>query len=99
MPPSRMALIGLMWPAAGVTATRPTTMPVAAPTAVTLPLRIRSSSVHTTSAAAGASMVVANASAAAGVAPSAEPALKPNHPNQSSPAPRSANGTLCGRNA
>ena len=74
-------------------------MPVAAPTAVTLPLRIRSSSVQTTSAAAGASIVVAKASAAAGVAPSAEPALNPNQPNHSRPAPSSANGTLCGRKA
>ena len=33
MPPRMIALIGPMKPAAGVTATRPTTMPVAAPTA------------------------------------------------------------------
>ena len=35
-----MAFIGLMKPAAGVTATRPTTMAVAAPTAVAFPCRI-----------------------------------------------------------
>ena len=31
------------------------------------------------------------------LAPSAEPALKPNQPNHSSPAPSITNGTLCGR--
>ena len=40
-----------------------------------------------------------SASAASGVAPSAEPALNPNQPNQSSPAPSKVNGTLCGRKA
>jgi len=39
--------------------------------------------------AAGASMVFTNASAADALAASALPALKPNHPNQSSPAPSS----------
>ena len=62
MPPSSSALVGLTWPAAGVMATRPTTMAVAAPTAVALPPRARSSSVHTVSVAAGASIVVTNAS-------------------------------------
>ena len=78
-------------------ATRPTTIPVAAPTAVALPVRERSSSVHTTSVAAGASMVLVKASAAMPLAASALPALKPNQPNHSSPAPSSVNGTLWGR--
>src|SRR3954462_14992850 len=91
-----MAFIGLMNPAAGVTATRPTTIAVAAPTAVGLPERIMSRKVQTTSVAAGASMVVTNARPAIGLAASALPALKPNQPNQSSPAPSSTNGTLCG---
>src|SRR5690242_14453571 len=85
-----------MKPAAGVTATRPTTIAVAAPTAVGLPDRVASSNVHTTSVAAGASIVVTNASPAMGLAASALPALKPNQPNQSRPAPSSTNGTLCG---
>ena len=78
-------------------ATSPTTIAVAAPTAVALPVRKRSSSVQTTSVAAGASMVFANARPAMPFAASALPALKPNQPNQSRPAPSSTNGTLCGR--
>ena len=40
-----------------------------------------------------------NASAAEALAPRALPALNPNQPNQSSPAPSSVKGTLCGRMA
>src|SRR4029453_17311989 len=96
MPPSAMALIGPMKPAAGVTATRPTTIAVAAPTAVGLPLRSASRNVQTTSVAAGASIVVTNARPAMPFAATALPALNPNQPNQSRPAPSSVNGTLCG---
>src|SRR5688572_8414517 len=96
MPPSSSALIGLMNPAAGVTATRPTTIAVAQPTAVGLPERIRSRKVQTTSVAAGASIVVTNARPAIGPATSALPALNPNQPNQSRPEPSSTNGTLWG---
>src|ERR671910_2530205 len=95
--PSAIALIGPTKPAAGVTATRPTTIAVAHPTAVGLPERIMSRKVQTTSVAAGASIVVTNARPAIGLAATALPALKPNHPNQSRPAPRSTVGTLCGR--
>src|SRR3954463_2573398 len=98
MAPSAMALIGLMKPAAGVIATSPTTIAVAPPTAVTLWFRVMSSSVQTTSVPIGARNVVVNASAADGLAASALPALKPNHPNQRSPAPSSVNDTLCGSN-
>src|SRR5687767_30580 len=97
MPPRSRALIGLMNPAAGVTATRPTTMAVAQPTAVGLPERIMSRKVQTTSVAAGAIIVVTKARPAIGLAARALPELKPNHPNQSSPEPSSTNGTLCGR--
>src|SRR5919106_4128947 len=97
MAPRMMALIGLMNPAAGVTATSPTTIAVAAPTAVGLPERIMSRKVHITSVAAGASIVVTNARPAIGLAATALPALKPNQPNQSRPAPSSTNGTLWGR--
>ena len=48
-----------------------------------------SRNVQTTSVAAGASIVVTNARPAIGLAASALPALKPNHPNQSRPAPSS----------
>src|SRR5215207_10448017 len=93
-----MALIGLTNPAAGVMATSPTTIAVAPPTAVTFWLRVMSSSVHTTSVPIGARNVVVNARAAEGLAARALPALKPNQPNQSNPAPSRVNGTLCGRN-
>src|SRR4029079_14487163 len=94
MAPSAIALIGLMNPAAGVMATRPTTIAVAAPTAVGLPDRIASRKVHTTSVAAGASIVVTKARPAIGLAASALPALNPNQPNQSRPAPSRTKGTL-----
>src|SRR5678815_1566485 len=97
MPPSRIAFIGLMNPAAGVTATSPTTMAVAQPTAVALFERIMSRNVQTTSVAAGASIVVTNARPAIGLAATALPALQPNHPNHSRPEPSRTNGTLCGR--
>src|SRR3954447_6691202 len=97
MAPRSIALIGPMNPAAGVTATSPTTIAVAAPTAVGLPDRVASRKVHTTSVAAGASIVVTNARLAMPFAASALPALNPNHPNHSRPAPSSVNGTLCGR--
>ena len=74
-------------------------MPVAPPTAVARFVRHKSSRVHTIIVAAGASIVVVNASAAEALAPSADPALKPNQPNHRRPAPSSVNGTLCGRNA
>src|SRR4029450_13423487 len=72
-----------MKPAAGVIATRPTTIAVAAPTAVGLPDRIRSRKVHMTSVAAGASIVVTQARPAIGPATSALPALNPNQPKHS----------------
>ena len=80
-----------------MTATRPTTIAVAPPTAVTFPVRSRSISVHASSVAAGANSVFVKARAAVGLAASALPALKPNQPNQSSPAPSTVNGTLWGR--
>src|SRR3954471_5275473 len=86
-----------MYPAAGVIATSPTTIAVAAPTAVGLRDRAASRNVHTSSVAAGASIVVTNARPAMGLAASALPALNPNHPNQRSPEPSSVSGTLCGR--
>src|SRR6478609_9091916 len=92
-----MAFIGLMKPAAGVMATRPTTIAVAQPTAVGLPERIRSRNVQTTSVPAGASIVVTKARPAIGLAARALPALKPNQPNQRRPAPSMTVGTLCGR--
>src|SRR6185437_13710041 len=84
------------YPAAGVIPTNPTTAPVAAPTAVILPVRIRSSAAHMTKAAAAAAFVLTKARVAMPFAASAEPALNPNQPNQRIPAPTSTQGTLCG---
>ena len=80
-------------------ATSPTTIPVAAPTAVNFPVRERSRSIQTESVAIGASIVLTKARAADAFAASALPALKPNQPNQSSAVPSRTNGTLCGRRA
>ena len=49
-----------------------------------------------TSAVAAAVLVFVNASAASPFAASADPALNPNQPNQSRPAPSSTSGTLWG---
>jgi len=62
-----------------------------------LPVRSRSIIVHTIRVAAGAKRVFVKARAALGLAPRALPALNPNQPNQSSPAPSTVNGTLWGR--
>ena len=48
-------------------------------------------------AAAVATWVLTSATAAMPLAPSAEPALKPNQPNHSRPAPSITSGRLCGR--
>src|SRR2546430_17351806 len=85
-----------MYPAAGVMPTRPTTSPVAAPTAVAFPVRSRSRHTHATSAVAAAVFVFVNARAASPFAASADPALNPNQPNHNSPAPSSTSGTLWG---
>src|SRR5262245_10617071 len=99
MTPSHTALSGAMKPAAGVTATSPTTAPVATPTVVGRPVLRRSISIQTSSVAAGASSVFTNACAATGPDDSALPPLNPNQPNHNSAAPRMTYGTLWGRNA
>ena len=47
-------------------------------------------------AAAEAVLVFNNASVAVELAASADPALNPNHPNQSNPAPNNTKGILAG---
>src|SRR5574341_1202735 len=83
-------------PAAGVIATRPATAPEAAPSIDGLPLNSHSRNVQESTAHAVARNVLMNASAAALPASSAEPALKPNQPTQSSAAPAIVSGRLCG---
>ena len=77
-------------------ATIPATAPEARPTPETLPWRMSSMRAQVAAAAAGAKKVLAKAKAASPLAASALPPLKPSQPNQSSPAPRMAKGTLCG---
>ena len=61
-----------------------------------LAVRIFSTTIQASSAAAGAASVLMNAIAAVPSAASSEPALKPNQPNHRRPAPRSTKGGLCG---
>src|SRR3546814_15658036 len=85
--PRTMAPNGPELPAAGVTATRPATMPEQKPRAEALcPLR-RSATIQESPAAAVATKVFIIARAAEPLASSAEPALKPNQPTQSRPVP------------
>jgi hypothetical protein len=84
-------------PQAGVMATSPDTAPDAAPSVVAWPSRSLSMMIQPSSAQAVAVLVFMNAMPASWPADSAEPALNPNQPNHSRPAPSSTNGTLCGR--
>jgi hypothetical protein len=85
-----------MKPQAGVMATRPATAPEEAPTRVGLPLRSHSTIAQPTRPAAVATWVLTKATAVVLSTVSSEPALKPNQPNHSRPAPRATSGTLCG---
>jgi hypothetical protein len=70
-----------------VIATRPTTAPVHDPSAEGFSPRILSNNIQDNMAEAEAMWVVMKACDASGDADSAEPALKPNHPNHSRPVP------------
>ncbi len=76
-----------MKPAAGVIATNPTTAPIQVPIALGFLPLTASNIIHVNAAAAEAVVVVASAFAANKLAPKADPALKPNQPNQSKPVP------------
>src|SRR2546428_7563791 len=93
----RRAGMGATNPDAGVMATSPATAPLAAPRTVGFPLPIHSANIHARHAAAVAVFVATKALVASALAASALPALKPNHPNQSSAAPVSTNRKVCGR--
>src|SRR6185436_16669017 len=77
-------------------ATSPATAPVIMPSTVGLDASCQSSSAHVSPAAAVATCVTTNALVASPPDASALPALNPNQPNHSSPAPSTANGRLCG---
>ncbi len=79
-------------------ATRPATAPEAKPRVVACPSRSRSTRTQPSAAVAVATWVLVKASAARPFAASADPALKPNQPNHSRPAPSMTNGRLCGLN-
>ncbi|MNE59809.1 hypothetical protein D3C80_1549270 [compost metagenome] len=83
-------------PAAGVIATSPTTAPMHAPKAETFLPLILSKKTQVSMAEAEATVVVAKAIAAVPLAAKAEPALKPNQPNQSIPVPNKTKGILAG---
>ena len=78
-----------MKPPAGVIATQPTMIAVAAPIAVTLRPRIRSRANQTIRVQAGQSSVLVKASTLASPVEKPLPPLKPNQPNHSRPAPSS----------
>src|SRR4030043_1519267 len=84
-----MTIAPLMFtnPAAGVIATRPATAPEASPRTVGFFVCIHSVNIHDIAAIAVAVLVLIKAAPARPFAANAEPALNPNHPNQSSPAP------------
>src|SRR5204863_234042 len=79
--PIAIAAIGPTKPAAGVMPTSPATRPEATPSMVTLPMRSCSIRPHDRAPAAAATCVLTKASDASPPDASAEPALKPNHPN------------------
>src|SRR5919108_4118360 len=83
-------------PEAGVMATSPATAPDAAPSTVGLPRLAHSVNIQPSAAAAAPVLVAVNALAASPLASSALPALKPNQPNHSRPAPITVMGRLCG---
>src|SRR3954454_21171170 len=95
--PMAIEPIGLTNRQAGGIATRPATAPDAAPSVVALPSRSLSTPSQASIAAAVAVLVLMKAKPERVSAASSEAALKPNQPNHSRPAPRSTNGTLCGR--
>src|SRR4051794_39190400 len=91
-----MAEVGLTKPAAGVIATRPATAPAAAPSTLGWPLCAHATVTQVSAPIAAAVFVVTKATEARPFAASALPALNPNQPNQSKPAPRTVIVRSCG---
>src|SRR6202171_175588 len=94
--PITSAAPGLTKPDAGVIATSPATAPEIAPSALGFPLRNHSAPPQPTTAAAAAKCVATNALVARPPAPSALPALNPNHPTHRRHAPMKLSTMLCG---
>src|SRR2546427_8276135 len=89
--------IGPTYREAGVIATRRQTAPSATPTAEGFFFLTQSVSIQLTAAPAAARFVTTSALTASSFALRALPALKPNHPNHSTEAPRITYGMLFGR--
>src|SRR5690242_15317235 len=85
--PIIIAGIGPTKPEAGVIATKPATAPLAAPSTVGFPTHSHSAITQESVAAAAPRLVATNAETASPLAATALPALKPNHPTHSKPAP------------
>src|SRR3954453_20607631 len=92
------APVGSTQPDAGVIATRPATAPETMPSTDGLPRAAHSANIQASAAAAVAICVTAIAMPAAVPAETADPALKPNQPTQSSEAPITERTRLCGAN-
>src|SRR5512137_2150563 len=90
-----IAARGVTNPAAEVMAASPATAPVTIPRAEGA-LSRQERSIQVVAAAAAEVLVVTKALAAMPLAARADPALKPNHPNQSRAAPMTVVGILCG---
>src|SRR5262245_5350239 len=84
------------YPATGVMVASPAIVPVATPSAVGFPRWAHSISIHTTVAVEAAMWVATKAPIAWAFAPKELPALNPNQPNQSRPAPSIVRGRLWG---
>src|SRR5215467_14217885 len=93
--PIQNAPTGPTKPEAGVIATRPATAPEQMPTTVGLPFSAHSTSIQVNPATAVAICVTSMAMPACIPAVTAEPALKPNQPTQSSEAPMKVRTILC----
>src|SRR5438093_8627113 len=91
-----IAASGVTKPEAGVIATSPATQPIEAPSTLGLPLCSQLIVSQVSAAIAAAVLVTTKAETASPFAASAEPALKPNQPNQSSAAPRTVIVASCG---
>ena len=85
--PMMIAPLMFTKPAAGVIATSPPTAPDARPSTVGFPECIHSTTIQAMAATAVAVFVLMNAAPARPLAARADPALNPNQPNHSRPAP------------
>src|SRR5260370_87888 len=82
--------------AAGVMAARPATAPVSRPTKLGRRTLAHSRTSQVNPAKAAPSCVFTKDETVTQSTATSDPALKPNQPNHSNPAPSAINGTLCG---